>query len=365
MKKISLLFIISLISCSVFATHNRSGEIIYKRIAPFTTVVANVTVPVYNYSITVIRYTDHGPVVADRCVDTVYFGDGQKGIAQRANGTSTCGCTGGCGQIIANSAGYIVKKNIYSITHTYPGAGTYLVYSSDPFRNAGIHNIPNSGQVSFYLEALIVINQTLGINSSPEFGFDPTNQATLGICFYENPGMTDADGDSLSYELINCLGGNGASIPGYFYPEIPVNGTLNIDPSGTFTWCDPIVIAVYQIAYRVREWRKNTSGNYILNGAVMRDREIIVNWGPVGLNETESPAEFTLAPNPAKDRVQLSSASGKNFSYVLYDVLGNLILHENKVEAEQSLEINTLTTGIYFLTIEQEGRQLNLKLIKE
>ena len=62
------------------------------------------TAPVYNYLITVIRYTDdgsdHAPnLIADRCVDTVYFGDGSHDWAERSNGTTPlcigcppCGC---------------------------------------------------------------------------------------------------------------------------------------------------------------------------------------------------------------------------------------------------------------------------------
>src|SRR4051812_3697077 len=70
-----------LISFSCIATHNRGGEIVYKRIAPYTATVGNIVSPVYTYSITLIKYTDHGPSIADKCEDTLYFGDGQKGIA--------------------------------------------------------------------------------------------------------------------------------------------------------------------------------------------------------------------------------------------------------------------------------------------
>src|ERR1043165_3346015 len=86
-----LFLLVFLYSTTTRATHNRSGEILYKRIAPFSAIVNGVTVSVYNYSITVIKYTDHNlATVADRCVDTVYFGDGDRGIAPRINGNITC-----------------------------------------------------------------------------------------------------------------------------------------------------------------------------------------------------------------------------------------------------------------------------------
>ena len=82
MKKLFTFLSFFLLLNSARATHNRAGEILYKRIAPFTNTVNGVTVHVYTYSITVIKYTDSGVNVADRCIDTVYFGDGTKGIAR-------------------------------------------------------------------------------------------------------------------------------------------------------------------------------------------------------------------------------------------------------------------------------------------
>src|SRR5438552_6320104 len=77
------------------ATHNRAGEIIYKRIEPFTKVQNGMTLQVYTYLITLTKYTDHGPLIADRCVDTIFFGDGDRGIAARINGVANPSCN--CG----------------------------------------------------------------------------------------------------------------------------------------------------------------------------------------------------------------------------------------------------------------------------
>src|SRR4051794_26806720 len=92
------------------ATHNRAAQITYKRIPPYSTTSGGVTVDVYNYSITVTRYTDNGPAIADRCVDTIYFGDGARQAVQRSNGTPTCSCGGGCGVLISNAFGINIKE---------------------------------------------------------------------------------------------------------------------------------------------------------------------------------------------------------------------------------------------------------------
>lgn len=265
-------------------THNRAGEITYKRIAPFTAIKGGVVTQVYTYSITVTKYTDDGPSIADRCEDTVYFGDGERGMAPRINGT-TSGCTCGfmdgraitCGSVIISDGGYRVKKNVYSVIHTYPGPGTYTIRSLDPNRNQGVRNIPNSVNIPFYIESMLVINSFTGANSSPEFAFAPVDRACFGVCFEHNPGAYDPDGDSLSYEITTSRGENGQTVPLYFYPETGPGGIFEINPTtGLLRWCTPQYQDEYNIAFIVKEWRKNTSGQYQLIGYVLRDMQVIV-----------------------------------------------------------------------------------------
>ncbi len=270
-----------------FATHNRAGEISYKRIAPFTKVVGGITVPVYNYFITVTKYTDHGSQIADRCVDTLDFGDGTTGVAPRINGTGspTCGCTY-CGILIINDPGYVVKVNTYTITHTFPGAGSYLIRSADPNRNANVLNMSNSINQSFYVESLLIINNFTGANSSPEFKYPPIDKACLGQCFYHNPGAYDSDHDSLSYQITTSRSADGSTVPGYSFPS----GNFGIDSvTGLLIWCSPAMQGEYNIAFIVKEWRKNTNGVYQLIGYVLRDMQVVV-----------SPCPFNLAPPTLK-----------------------------------------------------------------
>jgi len=295
LKRVYILFVIFsfVFFFSSKATHNRAGEITYKRIAPFTKVAGGVTVQVYTYSITVTKYTDDGPGIADRCVDTIYFGDGDRGIAPRINGitcpsNNPCGFLNTfaitCGSVIitettsSSSNGYRVKLNIYTIIHTFPGPGSYTIRTFDPNRNQGVRNIPNSVNLPFYIESFLIINSFTGANSSPVFSFPPVDRACLGVCFEHNPGAYDPDGDSLSYEISTSRGVDGSTVPGYFYPEIPSGGTYGINAiTGLVTWCTPQYLAEYNIAFVVKEWRKNTSGIYQMIGYVLRDMQVIVN----------------------------------------------------------------------------------------
>jgi gliding motility-associated-like protein len=285
--KRSLVIFFLFLSGFAFSTHNRSGEITYKRIVPFTE---------YRYLITVTIYTDDDtPLssqspqnnIVDRCVDTVYFGDGAFAAVQRINGGATicagcqpCNCDH-CGVLIFNENGYRVKKNIYQVEHVYPGAGSFTIRTTDPNRNEGVHNMFNSGQQAFYLESVLEINTFSGSNNSPVFKSDPVDRACVGKCFTHSAAAYDSDGDSISYKISAPKGEDGQTVLGYFDPEVPPGGSFNIHPtSGILTWCAPTLLGEYNIAFVVEEWRRNTNGHRKIVGTVLRDLQIVVRSCP-------------------------------------------------------------------------------------
>ena len=321
MKKIIIICLGLLSANFLKASHNRSGEILYKRIAPFTSLVGSVTVQVYTYSITVIKYTDDGPAVADRCGDTIYFGDNTKQRAARINGSGSCGCGSnnnvpvGCGEIIVNTSGYIVKYNVYSIIHTYPGPGTYIISSADPNRSMGVHNIPSSGNLPFYLESKLVITSLTNENSSPVLSNPPTDMGTVGSCLYINCAAYDLEGDSLSYELTECKGANGSAITGYFFPETGANGTFSINAvTGSLSWCAPQFIGNYNVAIKVNEWRKNACGPYQLIGYVTRDFEVVIRAGVPASYAATTISDTCVKAGTAIHKTMQISASNASLS---------------------------------------------------
>lgn len=272
MKKY-LFILLSILVLKINATHNRAGEIIYKRIAPFTS---------YTFSFTVIKYFDHGSSIADRCVDTLYCGDGNVIVLPRVNNsalTQPCSCgSGGCGELIINEPTYKVKMNIYTGVYTYSAVGTYTARSIDPNRNGSVINMTNSINQRFYIESLVLVSSTITKNSSPILSNYPVDKAIINTCYYHNPGAYDPDGDSLSYEITTCKGYNGQTATGYYFPT----GSFNIHPTnGTVTWCNPTMQGEYNIAFLIKEWRKTScSGAYTLIGYVERDMQILVTTTP-------------------------------------------------------------------------------------
>jgi gliding motility-associated-like protein len=261
MKKIiQITFVLSLLLFSFYtrASHNRAGEITYKWLYGYT------------YEIVITTYTNTYNTNADRCYDTLYFGDGTSEAVPRINGNTGNLCSPGVGDGVMIDTW--IKLNIYKTTHTFPGPSCYLLTMADPNRNAGVQNIPNSSSVPFFIKSELCIGSFSGPNSSPILTNPPIDDACVGNCFVHNAGAFDIDGDSLSYELATCLGAQGLPVFGYVIPT-----GVSIDPiTGDFLWCSPTLQGEYNFAFIIREWRKNMDGVYSQVGYVLRDMQVTV-----------------------------------------------------------------------------------------
>jgi len=224
------------------ATHQRAGEISYTYVSGLT------------YEFTITTYT-YSASPADRPQIEVFWGDGSSSIIDRT-----------LKQAITSS----IDINVYVTQHTFSAAGTFYVSFEDPNRNAGIVNIPNSVEIPFYIETMIVINPFVGGNSCPVLMNPPIDNGCTNVIYYHNPGAYDADGDSLSYSLISCRGYNGEVIPGYSLPF--ASNYISIDPvTGDLVWDSPTMAGEYNVAILIEEWR-----NGILISSMVRDMQITI-----------------------------------------------------------------------------------------
>ena len=244
MKKIFILILLFLSCLNLFATHNRAGEITYEHISGNT------------YKITLITYT-YTPSAANESRDvlTMQWGDD----------TST--------EIPRISIEYLpdeIQKNTYVRNHTFPGPGVYQIVMSDPNRNEGIINIPESVTVVFTIRTTLKIDPAIGHNNTPIMLNPPIDKAALHQIFIHNPNAFDPDGDSISYKLSICLGPNAVPINGYTYPSASISLTVD-EVTGDFIWNTPIQIGEYNVAMEIEEWR-----NGVKIGSIIRDMQIEV-----------------------------------------------------------------------------------------
>jgi gliding motility-associated-like protein len=254
---LSLLLLLA--SQSLYATHNRAGEIIIEQIGSCTDLTIRATI---------ITYTKTSAVAADRPSLTIHWGDGTSQEIQRSNGF-------GNGVPLEND----IKYNEYVAVHTYPGRGTYKIFMTDPNRNGGILNVnfPASDNIQFHLQTTYTfLNcQFDGPNSTPILLQPPVDVGCIGQPFIHNPNAFDVDGDSLSYKLVVPFQDLNSPVPNYLWPNQVGPGANNSyilnEVTGDFIWSSPQVPGEYNIAMYIISWR---------NGApidsVLRDMQILI-----------------------------------------------------------------------------------------
>ncbi|MDD3741526.1 MAG: hypothetical protein PHH30_09810, partial [Bacteroidales bacterium] len=244
MKRLTFAILLILFVLQLHATHNRAGEITYRQISDLT------------FEVTIITYTATGPGwTADRPELEVLWGDNTSNVLPRIE------------EVFLPD---YYKRNKYVGIHTYPGPGIYVIVVEDPNRNLGVSNIPNSVNTVFSITTTMLINSTIGTNSTPVLTQPPVDKAAVGQLFVHNPGAYDADGDSISYKLTTCRAENGEPILGYTLPEASESLTVNA-VTGDLIWNTPVQAGVYNIAMLIEEWR-----NGIKIGSIIRDMQIEV-----------------------------------------------------------------------------------------
>lgn len=239
----SLLLIIFVINClTLSATHNRAGEITYVQISDLT---YEITITTFTYSLS----------LADRPQLDVNWGDNSISTAKRVNKIPL--------------PNYYIK-NVYKVSHTFPGPGVYRIVVQDPNRNFGVKNIPNSVNVVFSISTTLIVNPAMGHNNTPVLLNPPYDKAAFGYVFIHNPAAYDPDGDSLSYELTVCTREDGRQIENYSFP--PATNSFHVDSiSGDLVWNTPADTGIFNVAMEIQEWRNKKK-----IGTVVRDMQIEV-----------------------------------------------------------------------------------------
>jgi hypothetical protein len=258
------------------ATHLRAGEIIVTR-NNCQSLTFTITVTVYTNTGSSVLF---GGRVGEE--DILEFGDTQWELVPETPNTPR------------PDLGPNIGTASYTTTHTYSGPGEYVISYREPNRNQGVLNMDNSVNTRFYIETKIFIDPFLGCNNTPVLLVPPIDQACTGVTFTHNPGASDPDGDSLSYQLVVPFSDRNLQVVRYQDPSVneprqfytnygtaneagDAEPTFNIDPvEGTLTWDAPGQQGEYNIAFIIIEWRR-IGNEWVKIGYVRRDMQILVN----------------------------------------------------------------------------------------
>jgi gliding motility-associated-like protein len=275
LRFLALSLLLLLFSTTVWATHNRAGEIVVEMV-PDENGNCGLTVKA-----TIITYTKTSSVDADRDSLTICWdANGPCERVARMNGPGNPPQ----GVRLEND----IKFNIYMATHSYNGPGTYTISFEDPNRNAGVLNVnfPNSVSIPFYVENVFtIVNPAVsGCNNSPVLQVPPIDFACMGEVFTHNPGAFDVDGDSLVYELTIPQQGPNDPVPN-FVPQSP--SVMSIDRlTGDLVWDSPNAEGEYNFAINIISFRNGQALD-----TMVRDMQIIVencsNEPPVVVTDIE------------------------------------------------------------------------------
>ena len=81
----------------------------------------------------------------------------------------------------------------------------------------------------------------------------------------------------------------------------------------------------------------------------------------IGVSEEEL-NNISVFPNPVKDRITVSGIEDA-WTYELVDVSGRLLM-SGEVTNNQSIGVAELPSGVYMLTLEQDGSTKSMKILK-
>lgn len=325
--KTKVTIIISLFVSQMFAQDIKAAYISAKRVSGFT------------YSITVVLFTDASLNIIRPTVP-INFGDA-------SSGTFTLNS-------ISNINGTNIKT--YSGIHLYSGVGDFLPFYIDTFRVASIKNIQNSHLQQIYVETKIAINNFQQNASSPSVIF-PLNFSVSGNQVIYNPNAADTDNDSLSYQITNCSGTSN------YY--LPVNATIN-NSTGTFSFSKDS-IGLYAFSFIIKEWRKSSSNIYYIIASSQMDFVIDITT-TIGVNEfTSQNSNILIYPNPTKDILNIDYDIVKdiNSKLQILNSLGQIVYSLNNPTQKQQIDLSFLSSGIYYLKVQNNSEKKVFKIIKE
>ena len=102
----------------------------------------------------------------------------------------------------------------------------------------------------------------------------------------------------------------------------------------------------------------------ITNPAINQSHLIMEGSNPL-TTDSFLATRFNIYPNPAKDKVTITTVISEDISIVLYDITGKLILtNEATFNNQTDLDISAMNSGVYFMHLTSGNKKYVHKLIK-
>lgn len=113
-------------------------------------------------------------------------------------------------------------------------------------------------------------------------------------------------------------------------------------------------------------WIKVTDS--INDCTILNNLEVIVN-GSISVNNIKVNNSFIVFPNPTSDKLYITSKHNQtgNFDIIVYSIEGKVIKQKQIKDftTSQVIDLNELSTGVYYLKINNQQSQFTYKFIKQ
>ncbi|MEP7265832.1 MAG: T9SS type A sorting domain-containing protein [Bacteroidota bacterium] len=237
-------------------------------------------------------------------------------------------------------------------------AGNYGVLKSS---DDGVATIVNNDNV------LLAANPLAGIALTTEDGLvTGTPEAVTIVGITTEIAMFDNQNDGTNGPLFTTTNGSWASLVGSVGVDTVANQVLigQFTTDGLFSFKLNIQIGTPSLGVE----------NYVAELPVGNEiqRDFLIYPVPVGIEAVSEKNNFLLFPNPANELLKIkmfNDASSKKVSYRILNVNGAEVQEKNleniSVNHVETINIASLTPGLYFLELNMDGVKSVKKLIKQ
>jgi hypothetical protein len=136
-------------------------------------------------------------------------------------------------------------------------------------------------------------------------------------------------------------------------------------PAGTYAYfvtLDESGTAAYPYTLGLTYYGTVPPGNTGPQSGHNTPTEPVVTYGGISSALTGMQALFTIAPNPATDRVRISTPEGE-WSYVMRDLLGRTIIDGAGMRGDASIDVAGVAPGVYLLSVETGASRVTERLV--
>lgn len=187
---------------------------------------------------------------------------------------------------------------------------------------------------------------------------DPVNASTGGIFKYSGSTIVTIATASFGATSISCpfstatMTNSSTGATSYSWSVAPsgsVSSPTVTNP--TITYGNPGTYTITLVA-------ANTSTSNTFS-------KVVTVSGCVGLNESTLANGISVFPNPAKDVLNIEVSNSDNFAVTVTNLLGKVILTEKSSKEKMNLNLSSIASGVYFVTIDAKGQKTTKKIIVE